>query len=190
MNALSDLLSTIKKLFVWWVAVMPWEEGIRIRFGNRVRRLKPGFHLAIPFVDRAFVQNTRLRTIDAGMQTLSTRDGRNLIVAATVRLRVDDVEKLFFNMSFPTDTIADILAAAISEFVVVTESAAVNPKSIAEAVGKTLDLEPYGFGEAQVVVTDFAFIKAHRLVTDQRVWRGHYIDTYTAVNQDAGSRPA
>jgi hypothetical protein len=71
-------------------------------------------------------------------------------------------------------------AAAISEYVQQYRKADLSPHSISEAVTATLrpQFQKYGLSEVSLRITDFAFIKAIRLVQDSR-WSIHsdFLDT-------------
>ena len=77
MSWLSSVFGFFKS-FQLWVTVAPWEMGLRVRLGKTATVLCPGPHWRIPFLDRMFVQQVRLRSLGIGGQTVTTKDGKPL----------------------------------------------------------------------------------------------------------------
>ncbi|MFU8813505.1 MAG: SPFH domain-containing protein [Balneolaceae bacterium] len=67
------------------------EEVIQERLGKYRKTLKPGFHLMIPFIDRAaYHQEMREQVIDVPSQTCITKDNIEVAVDGLVYLKVMD----------------------------------------------------------------------------------------------------
>ena len=62
-------------------------------FGRARRELEPGFHLLIPFLQRARRMPTRSRTLDLPAQRVATHQGLVYHVDANLVYRVTDVRK-------------------------------------------------------------------------------------------------
>ena len=77
MEIVNQIFVFIGKLFEWWFTVMPWEQAIFIRAGKGERVLGKGLYFKIPFIDRVYIQQTRLRIIDLPVQTVSTLDRKS-----------------------------------------------------------------------------------------------------------------
>lgn len=73
MTYIGQLIEFIQRMFVWWVIVQPWEKGIHVRMGKRVKVLNEGIHLRIPFIDQVNIQTTRLRVMQGGSQQYARR---------------------------------------------------------------------------------------------------------------------
>ena len=57
MEIFNKLYDLFEKLLKWLVMIMPLEQGIRVRFGNKVTILNSGIYLKIPFsFDEIFIQ--------------------------------------------------------------------------------------------------------------------------------------
>ncbi len=75
------------------VKVESGQTGLLFSFGRARRELHPGFHLLIPFVQRARKMPTRSRTLDLPAQRVVNVDGLVYHVDANLVYRVTDVRK-------------------------------------------------------------------------------------------------
>lgn len=182
---MNSILSAIQQFFgsvVFWTIVQPWEQAIRVRAGKHVRRLAPGLHLRIPILDEVHKQASRLRCSLIPTQTLSTADGHTLVVSGTLGFAIADIEKVYRRLSHAEDTVSQLAAGAIAAQVFALTRANALPESVAAAVTKELrtTLEPLGFAEVSVRLTDFAFVRAFRLMQEGRWMNGKALHTEAA----------
>lgn len=178
-----ELLATLQQWFsqiVFWVIVAPWESALRVRFGKRLKVLPAGIHFRIPFFDAVYRQSVRMRMCNISTQTLSTKDGHTVIVGAVLGYGVLDIERLYDRLHHAEDTLMSLAAAAIAGHIQRCDRATLCPRLLAEAVSSELAAAfgQYGLGEVSVRITDFAFIRAYRIVQDHR-WTTHsdFLDT-------------
>lgn len=172
MNEIVAALSRLIGQVIFWATVEPWEQAIRVRAGKFVRRLKPGFHLRIPILDVIHKQSVRMRSAPIPTQTLSTADGATLIAGATLGYAIADIDRLYRSLHHPEDTVTQIAAAALAKHIFSTKRDAITAEGVNEAVRVEIAvaLEPFGLAEVSLRLTDFAFVRAYRLVQDQRGW--------------------
>lgn len=182
MNWLFDTISRLVGQVIFWAAVQPWEQAIRVRFGKHVRRLQPGFHLRIPIIDQVHKQTSAWRTSLISTQTLSTIDGATLISGGTVGYVIADIETLYRCLHHAEDTISQIAAAAIATVVQRTAKADLTPALVSESATAEarLRLEAFGLASIELRLTDFAFVRAYRIVQDQRWVIGTPLETQGA----------
>lgn len=169
MNWLTSLLECIRALLTWWFVVEPWEQAVRVRFGNRVALFHAGVHLRIPFFDRLYVQNTRRRLSGLPVQTLTTKDGKVLTLHGSIAYTITDVLKLHFALHDAEATIQQEAMALIAQYVAEHELDACTPEEIAMQCGAYLreDLHEYGLGEVFLFLTGYvANIRTLRLLQD------------------------
>lgn len=174
---MSEIITAITQLFgqvVFWATVAPWEQAIRVRAGKRVRRLAPGLHLRVPIIDTVHKQSVRLRSCCIQTQTISSADSATLICGATLAYSISDIERLYRGLHHAEDTVSQIVAAEIAGHVSHVARADLAPATVSDAVTARVAprLAEYGLSDVSVRVTDFAFVRTYRLVSDQR-WSGH-----------------
>lgn len=178
-----ELLATLQQWFsqvVFWVIVAPWESALRVRCGKHVKVLPAGIHWRIPLFDAVYRQSVRMRMGHISTQTLSTKDGRTLIVGSVLGYEVIDIERLYERLHHAEDTLTSLAAAAIAGHVQRCDHETLCPRRLAEVVSAELTtaFDCYGLGEVSVRITDFAFIRAYRIVQDYRcTTHSDFLDT-------------
>lgn len=179
MNSLRQLFDAIRDLLVWWIVVAPWEQAIRVRLGKRVELLSPGIHLRIPFVDRIYLQSVRTRISSLPPQTLTTKDGKALTIAVSLRYAISDLLTLYNTLHHAEGTLANIVLGAVGEFVMDHVLADCQPRDIGSWVCDHINLDRYGLKDAAVTVMTFASVRTYRLIMgDGQAWlAGDYLDT-------------
>lgn len=173
---LRQLFQVLSRLLTWWVIITPWQRGIRLRFGKKMTELGAGIHLKIPFVHKVFVQNIRLLVIDTPNQTVTTADGRVVTLSAIVGYRIVDIRQMFNSVQNPKDVVSSLAMGAISEYVTSRPAAECAIPSIEADLTKRLHAEKWGLEFSLVKVTDFAFVKTYRFITNesnQSFWSGN-----------------
>lgn len=181
MNGLSSLINYMTDLLRWWVVLAPWEQGIRVRLGKRITVLNAGVYLRIPMMDKIYIQSIRLRMISIHTQTLTTADGKLLTIGAAVGYSVKDILKLYQRMHFPEETLRNIVASEIAREVAQDRAEHLSPDVLGKLVTDNINFDEFGLEAGAVTITDFAFVRAHRLIMDGRgVYYGAGPDTNTA----------
>lgn len=90
-NKLVDFILSILRLFQAWTVVDQFEGGVRLRLGKYSGNLTPGFHLMIPgYVDRAMTVSMVPGNFGMEEQSLSTKDGVEIVISVAVKYRVVD----------------------------------------------------------------------------------------------------
>jgi len=177
MNSLFEFIRRFAEIFIWWTVVQPWEGAIRVRFGRHTKTLSPGVHLRIPYVDSIYRQTIRLRFCMMGVQTLSTKDGKTVTLAASVGYKISDVGKLYDTLHHAEETIRQLAMSEIARFIQCRPIEECSPGEIENAVSKTLCLDQYGITSDGIRLTDFAVVRTYRLINDQRYGIGDVLDT-------------
>jgi len=89
-------------LFILWrtMVIIPMREaGILERLGKFKKRLDPGFHVLVPFIDRvAYRHEMREQVLDIPSQSCITRDNVQVEVDGIVYLKVMDPEKASYGI--------------------------------------------------------------------------------------------
>lgn len=173
METFTALLKQIGQIFTWWVMVAPWEQALRVRAGRHVKRLTPGVHLRIPFLDTVHVQSVRLRLATMSMQTVMTRDRRALTVAGALGYAVGNIEQLYQTLHHAEDTLTNLSMTAVAECAALEDADALTPEKLARLSTEALAFTTkYGLVDVSIRITDFAFLRTYRLVSDTR-WGTH-----------------
>jgi regulator of protease activity HflC (stomatin/prohibitin superfamily) len=163
-----------------WVMVEPWEQALRVRLGKYVRKLSPGTHLRIPYIDVVHKKSARYRTALCSPQTLTTKDGKTVVCSVAIGYTLVDIEKLFNTIYDVNATITQVVASYVADEVAATKYADLKAVKINEKLTALLqnEFEKYGLGGITVRIQDFAFIRAFRLIQDQRWQNDVGLSTY------------
>ena len=166
MSIVQQVIDYLTKIFQWWVIVEPWEAGLRVRFGKKVRVLQAGTFFRIPFFDACYVQEIRMRMMSMNPQTVTTRDGKTITIVASIGYSISDVLKLFNTISHPDTTIGNIVLACIAQHVATHEISECSPVDIERVVQAKLGELEYGIRFEQVRITSYAIVSTYRLIGD------------------------
>lgn len=168
MQWFQQFLQALWRPVQWWVVLAPWEQGVRIRLGKRVKVLCPGLWFKIPFLDRVCVLSVRLRTITDQNQTLSTKDGRTVVLSVGLQFAVRDVRRLFESVSNPEATLRTMVQAKVAQCVSTSHAEELTPARIEEEANKGVaGFNEWGLSDLRVYVIGFAMVRTYRLITSE-----------------------
>ena len=75
-----------------------WEVAIILRLGKFDRTRDEGIFLMIPFIDKAYIRDTRTHTMDIPHQSAITKDNISVEVDAVMWYKISDVQKSVMNI--------------------------------------------------------------------------------------------
>lgn len=166
MESIKGLIEYLLNVIKFWITIQPWELAIRVRLGNKQKILKPGCHFRIPFFDSVYIQCVRLRVISLPMQTLTSRDIKNVTLNGCIGYEIKDVGLLYNTMLYPEQTISNIIMGKIADYVFQRNMNDCLPSEIEAIVLKDLDLSKHGLSVEYFKMTSFAVVKTYRLIQD------------------------
>jgi membrane protease subunit HflK len=159
------ILSAGEKLLPVFV-VNAWQTAGVLRFGKFHREAGPGIHWKIPFVEDTIEPITCMTTMRLPPQTLTTADGKAIVVAAVVKYRIVNVEAYLTKIYDQHDALGDVTMGAIRAAVreQTFEALITEPpeKKIASSVRR--QVKEYGIEVEAVTFTDLASVRSFRLI--------------------------
>lgn len=167
MEWINQIIQNFTRLFQWWVIIMPWELGIRVRLGKNQTLLTPGTHFRIPLLDSVYIQTTRLRVISMAPCTVTSRDNQTITFVACLGYSIIDIEKLYDTLYQPERTVSNIALSGISDYISTNDRADCTPRKIQEALEIKLGALSYGLKFDYIRITGYAIVKTFRLIQDQ-----------------------
>lgn len=173
MNTLFQWLVELLRGVIPWVIVAPWEVAIRIRLGKFTKMLSAGIHFRFPYFDEFMIVNTRVRIATTTMQTITTKDGRAVSLAASIGFRLTDPLASFKRLSEPTATISAYATTLLTEYVLDKTLSEVSIGDLRKSILDGLRIFGSGMEFEFVSITDFAVVKTFRLLQEggrQGVW--------------------
>ena len=169
MGQVQEFIQYILSIIKIWVIVQPWEEGIRVRRGKTIKRLKGGIYFRIPYIDSVYIQEVRLRISTLPVQTLSTKDLKTITLGGAIGYKIVDVEKLYDTLYLPEATVDNLVMSEVSSYIFNKNCEDINPKKLEEGVLNNLDIEENGIKIEYFKLNNFAVTKTLRLIQD-RTW--------------------
>lgn len=113
-----DFLISILDLFRFWTVCAAEHAGFVRRFGQPVRKLKPGLNFVLPFnIETSTHVDMRLWADVLPAQSLRTADGVDLVLRLMVSYRVEDPQRFILNVFDPTNNVQDVAAGALGSAV-------------------------------------------------------------------------
>ncbi len=179
MNQIKDFFEYIFNIVKIWVIIQPWEQGLIVRKGKRIRKVNGGIYFKIPYLDSVYVQEVRLRIVQITMQTLTTQDNQTLTINSAVGFKITDLEKLYQTLFHPDGTISNMAMAICAEHIFKTRLGDVKPNTIEEVVLQKLNEKDYGLKFEYYKITNFAAVKTFRLIQDGQSWIANDLQTTT-----------
>lgn len=177
MSIIQEILSGIKQLFNWWIIIVPWEQGIRIRLGKHIKKLNEGIHFRIPFLDRVYKQSTRLRYVDTPIQTITTKDGKTITLSGTICYCIKDVLLLYQQLHHPDDTIMNLAMSEAAQFIRKIRLEEFDQSAMEQKIQESLNLEKYGLSDIKYSLIDCAVVRTFRIINAQKWSSGDKLST-------------
>lgn len=164
MNYLGQLFEFLQKLIVWWVTIMPWEKAVHVRVGKKVKVLAAGLHLRIPFIDRVYIQTTRLRVVQCPVQTVTTRDGKTITIFMNLGYTIEDIYKLYSTLYQADQTLCNMMHGITAVEVFSKDLADCTPDHLEGTVKEKMKGDDFGLSFKYMKITSFAVVKTYRLI--------------------------
>lgn len=163
---LIDLILQAGERIMPFAIVNAWEKGVVLRLGKFHRSVGPGLAWKIPFAEDVIQHTAVTTTMRLAPQTLTTKDGKAVVVAAVVKYNVHDVEKYSTQVWDQHDALADVtmgeIRVAVRDHTFEELLAEVPEKAIATAVRRKIG--KYGIELEAVTFTDLAAVRSFRLI--------------------------
>ena len=170
MGQIKDLLEYIFNFVKIWIIVQPWQQGIRVRRGKKIKKLSSGMYFRIPYLDSVYIQETRLRMVQMNIQTLTSKDGKEVTINSSLGYSIENIEKLYETLYHPENTIVSLAMSAVADYVFKSPLKDMNPNTIEIEVLKSLNENYYGLKLEYFKITNFAAVRTYRLIQDNQTW--------------------
>jgi regulator of protease activity HflC (stomatin/prohibitin superfamily) len=129
-----------------------WEEAVILRLGKYNRIRKEGLFTLIPYIDRAYIRDTRTHTMDIPHQKAITKDNISVDVDAVMWYRISDTHKSVLNIEnfefsireFTKTTLRNVIGhKELDELLTEREEVAFTVKDLVEHVSEEwgIDIE-------------------------------------------------
>lgn len=122
---LIDLIVLIWKFFIPFVVVKGFEQGVVLTWGKYTRSISgddgvfgTGFHWIAPFyIETVITDVVVLRVINLSAQSLTTKDGRTVVIGGIARASISDIRKATMDVDGVDGAVRDSCLGAIGTLV-------------------------------------------------------------------------
>jgi regulator of protease activity HflC (stomatin/prohibitin superfamily) len=164
----SSLLEWIKEKWERYtpIYIIPaFEKAVILRNGNIHRILGGGLYFKLPYFDEINTAHTSITTLTTHPQSLTTKDGKAIIVRAIVKYNVEDVKIFLIEVMDAVDALSDITQGVIKEVITSrTWEEVVEMKDLIIKNRVIKEAETFGIKVHAVTVTDLVIVKNIRLI--------------------------
>lgn len=167
MNQVQQFFEYIFNAVKVFVIIQPWQTGLRVRNGRKIKKLDKGIYFRIPYFDSVFIQETRLRVGEVPIQTLTSKDLQTLTISSSFGYSVEDIETLYNTLYHPEETLQNIAMSEVANFVFTNNIKDITPDNIEKSVLDKFKEMGYGLNFEYFKIANFAVVKTFRLIQDQ-----------------------
>jgi len=167
LERLFDFILNFISLFIFWVVIDDFEEGVVLRLGRFNRELKPGFHWIMPFgFESVFTDNVVPTTNNLGACTLTCSCGTNIVIAAIVTWKIRDIRKVLLEVEGADQAMVDSTYGAIADAVMSKSWAEIVTPEFPEYLTSVVRKQCFRWGieVMKVSLSDLGKVKSIRLV--------------------------
>jgi regulator of protease activity HflC (stomatin/prohibitin superfamily) len=167
LDRLIDLLLQWVDWLVPFTVVDHFERGVVLRLGIKRRELDPGFHWVLPFgIERVIADNVVPRTFNLGAQSLTTKDGAQIVVGVILTARIHDIVKAMLEVENVDMAVQDSCYAEIARVVHEHTWDELQAESINDELLKACRRRAFTYGVEimRTQVSDLARCKSLRLI--------------------------
>jgi len=177
MEWLKEIWNQISSLLQWWIIILPWESGLRIRLGKTVKILSSGIHFRIPYVDSCYKQTIRIHFINLAPQTLTLKSKETLTISLIIGYSISDIFKVYNSVSEIQGVISGSVMGSISDFVSQAILDECHPSDIENHAKECLQKNDWGIEIKEIKTVSYAIVKTFRFIQDN-AWMGqdHKLD--------------
>lgn len=166
-DKLIDILKNIWGDLIPFFITTDMQLSCMFRLGKFKKTFKAGLHCKIPFVDDVQTYHVKTRTVHLTSQTLTTKDGKQVVCKAIARFHIDDIKKYVMNIWSADDAMCDTIHGIVGDIVKnkTWDEVVVGIEQDVFDKTKTV-VEFWGMCIEKVTFSDMAQIKSYRLIGD------------------------
>jgi regulator of protease activity HflC (stomatin/prohibitin superfamily) len=168
LDRLIDLLLQWVGFFRFWEIIDHYERAVVLRLGHFHRELDPGFHWIWPFnVERVIADNVVPRTMNLGAQSLTSKDGHQIVLGVIVTARIHDIQKAILDVENVDAAVQDSCYAEVARVVHEHTWDEMQAEGINDELLKACRKRAFTYGVEimRTQVSDLARSKTMRLIT-------------------------
>lgn len=168
-DQLKELIIQLLDKFAFLVIVEEYERVVVLRFGKFHRSLEPGLHWVWPLmIEKALNENVVPRIYNLDAQSLTTTDGKSVVVSGNVLAQITDIRKALLGVEHANDAIKNVCVSEIARAVTRSPWSELTSESFGEALTAACRKRGWKWGIEimEVQLSDVATVRSLRLFHD------------------------
>lgn len=148
--------------------VKEYNRGVMFRMGKYRRVVSPGPVWKIPFLDKIESTCVVTTTLSIPTQSITTADGKQVVVKSMVKFKVADVKAFYLNVTGTVDAISDTTQSIIKEQIASKTWIECTDKELDNTITKKVrtQVKNWGIDVDKVTLTDMGIIRSLRLFNE------------------------
>jgi len=166
-DKLISLLEKCWRFLLFFTVVDAYEAGVVLRFGRFHRKVEPGLVFFWPgFVERVLTVNVVVETMNIGPQSLTTKDGKEVVISTIITFTKEDVKVFLLSTNGGDRVLEDAAPGVIAKLVMERNYQDLLDMDMGNELTKKIRVvaKRYGVFVQQVAVSDFAKVRSLRLM--------------------------
>lgn len=149
-----------------WAIVDQFEGGVIFRLGKYARTIEPGWNWKWPLAEIDKTVHTVVTTMSLPPQTVTTNDGKAVVVSCIVKYQIRDVKPYFCQIWDAGDVLRDVTMGSVKQVVMSRNYDALMHDDIEKLILDTVrrEVNEYGFKIHRVTCVDLAQVRSVRLI--------------------------
>jgi regulator of protease activity HflC (stomatin/prohibitin superfamily) len=169
-DKLFEFIKTIWNELVFWIIVPEMQSACILRFGKFHRVLNRGIFFKMPFADSVYQFYIVTQTTHLNPQTLTTKDGKSVVVKAIVRFHIENIKDYTLRVWDAHDAIGDTVQGIINNSVKNLDWSKVLNGIEEDATQKAHEiLSEWGIKVEKITLSDLALIKTIRIIGNTQI---------------------
>lgn len=169
-DKLFELIKIIWNEIVPYFVVSEMESACVLRFGKFHKVAKKGLHFKMPIADVIYQYYVVTQTSHLSPQTLTTADGKSIVVKAIVRFNIKDVRAYTLGVWDAHDAIGDTVQGIINNIIKTYTWEQIMSGIEDQATQKAHEaLSSWGIDVERITLSDMGLIRTIRLINNTTI---------------------
>jgi regulator of protease activity HflC (stomatin/prohibitin superfamily) len=167
-DKLLDFLIAFLDQILPFKVVNQTDKGVLLRLGKFVKVLEPGIHPKIPFADEITPHSVLWTTQSLPAQSLTTKDGKDVVVKAVIKYKVVNVETFLLEVWDAIDAISDMTQGIIFDTIKEKTWEELQTTDLKKEITRKArnEAKRWGIEVETVTLSDLAKLTSIRLLND------------------------
>ena len=114
---LNEIIERVMSVFPRITMLAPYEAGIKITLGKKVRPLGAGWYVWWPMIHNVVSMEIQSQVVDLRTQSVRTIDNRDVVVSGAIQYSINNIERATCNVQSLDGSLETLALGIILEFV-------------------------------------------------------------------------